>query len=139
MRHWLDVARYADTDGYEADNGRPFAWRYRDWVIDAVNRDLPFDTFTVQQLAGDLLTASDPEHDAAAPIAAGFHRNTLINKEGGVDKEEDRVKRTIDRTNTLGTVWLGLTVGCANCHTHKYDPITQREYFGLYAFFNSLD
>jgi hypothetical protein len=138
-RYWLDAARYADSDGYEKDYGRPFAWRYRDWVIDAVNRDLPWDLFTVQQLAGDLLSNQDPEHDSAAKIATGFHRNTLTNREGGVDGEEDRVKRTIDRTNTTGAVWLGLTVGCANCHTHKYDPLSQREYFGLYAFFNDID
>lgn len=138
-RYWLDLARYADTDGYEEDRGRPFAWRYRDWVIDALNRDLPFDVFTVQQIAGDLLSPSDAEFDATARIATGFHRNTLLNLEGGVDKEEDRVKRTIDRTNTTGTVWLGLTVGCANCHTHKYDPISQREYFQMYAFYNSVD
>jgi hypothetical protein len=137
-RHWLDAARYADSDGYEKDEGRPFAWRYRDWVIGAFNRDLPFDVFTVQQLAGDLLSEDDPEYDEAARVATGFHRNTLINKEGGIDPEEDRVKRTIDRTNTMGSVWLGLSVGCANCHTHKYDPISQREYFGLYAFFNNL-
>ena len=138
-RYWLDLARYADTDGFEEDRGRPFAWRYRDWVIDALNRDLPFDAFTVQQLAGDLLAPGDPEYDKAARIATGFHRNTMLNLEGGADREEDRVKRTIDRTNTTGTVWLGLTVGCANCHTHKYDPISQREYFQLYAFYNSLD
>lgn len=138
-RHWLDAARYADSDGYEKDLGRPFAWRYRDWVIRAFNNDMPFNAFTVQQLAGDLLTTSDAEYDRAARLATGFHRNTLLNKEGGVDVEEDRVKRTVDRTNTMGTVWLGLSVGCANCHTHKYDPITQREYFGLYAFFNNLE
>jgi hypothetical protein len=137
-RHWLDVAHYADSDGYEKDLGRPFAWRYRDWVIQAINADMPFDTFTVQQLAGDLLTTKDPEYDNNASVGSGFQRNTLINKEGGVDPEEDRVKRTIDRTNTLGAVWLGLTVGCANCHTHKYDPISQQEYFQLYAFFNNL-
>lgn len=138
-RHWLDAARYADTDGYEQDFGRPNAWRYRDWVIQAFNQDMPFDVFTVQQLAGDLLSPQDPEYGTEAHIATGFQRNTLINKEGGVDPEEDRVKRTIDRTNTLGTVWMCLTVGCANCHSHKYDPLTQREYFGLYAFFNSLE
>ncbi|MBI2825508.1 MAG: PSD1 domain-containing protein [Planctomycetia bacterium] len=138
-RHWLDLARYADTDGFEEDRGRPFAWRYRDWVIDALNRDLPFDVFTVQQLAGDLLSPDDREYDPSARIATGFHRNTFLNLEGGADKEEDRVKRTIDRTNTTGTVWLGLTVGCANCHSHKYDPLSQREYFQLYAFFNNLD
>ncbi len=137
-RHWLDAARYADSDGYEKDPGRPFAWRYRDWVIGALNVDMPFDVFTIQQLAGDLLAPADAEFDGGARVATGFHRNTLRNTEGGVDPEEDRVKRTIDRTNTIGSVWLGLTVGCANCHTHKYDPITQREYFGLYAFFNNL-
>jgi mono/diheme cytochrome c family protein len=138
-RHWLDATRYADSDGYEKDLGRPFAWRYRDWVINAVNSDMPFNVFTVQQIAGDLLGKSDAEYDAAASIGTGIHRNTLLNKEGGVDPEEDRVKRTIDRTNTLGTVWLGLSVGCANCHTHKYDPITQQEYFQLYAFFNNIE
>jgi mono/diheme cytochrome c family protein len=137
-RHWLDVAHYADSDGYEKDTGRPFAWRFRDWVIRAINADLPFDIFTVQQLAGDLLKPTDAEFDPSAHVATGFLRNTLLNKEGGVDPEEDRVKRTIDRTNTLGVVWLGLSVGCANCHSHKYDPISQREYFGLYAFFNNL-
>ncbi|MCC7086855.1 MAG: PSD1 domain-containing protein [Pirellulales bacterium] len=138
-RHWLDAARYADSDGYEKDLGRPFAWRYRDWVINAINADMPFTAFTVQQIAGDLLTKGDPEYDAAALVATGFQRNTLLNKEGGVDPEEDRVKRTIDRTNTVGTVWLGLSVGCANCHTHKYDPITQQEYFQFYAFFNNIE
>jgi hypothetical protein len=137
-RYWLDLARYADSDGYEKDMARPFAWRYRDWVINSLNRDMPFDVFTVQQIAGDLLSADDPEYDDSAPVATGFHRNSMINREAGIDAEEDRVKRTIDRTNTTGTVWLGLTVGCANCHSHKYDPISQREYFGLYAFFNNL-
>ena len=134
-RHWLDVARYADSDGYEKDLPRPHAWRWRDWVINALNKDLPFDEFTRQQIAGDLLPGASTEQK----VATGFHRNTLINREGGIDKEEDRVKRTVDRTNTVGSVWLGLTVGCAQCHNHKYDPITQRDYFSLYAFFNSLD
>jgi hypothetical protein len=134
-RHWLDLARYADSDGYEKDRPRPFAWRYRDWVIGAINADMPYDQFTVEQLAGDLL----PETTLAQRIASGLHRNTLHNTEGGIDPEEDRVKKTIDRTNTTGVIWLGLTVGCAQCHTHKYDPITQREYYSLYAFFNSLD
>lgn len=138
-RHWLDLARYADSDGYEKDLGRPFAWRYRDWVISAINNDLPFDEFTEQQLAGDLLPSSTSQPNTSAEIGTGFYRNTLVNREGGIDPEEDRVKRTIDRTNTLGAVWLGLTIGCANCHTHKYDPISQREYFSLYAFFNSLN
>jgi mono/diheme cytochrome c family protein len=134
-RYWLDLARYADTDGYEKDLARPHAWRYRDWVVRALNSDLPFDKFTVQQLGGDLL----PDATVEQRSATGFHRNTLTNREGGADPEEDRTKQTVDRTNTTGTVWLGLTVGCANCHTHKYDPITQREYFGLYGFFNNID
>ena len=133
-RHWLDLARYADSDGYEKDTGRPFAWRYRHWVIDAFNRDLSFADFTRQQLAGDLL----PEGDVEQLVATGFHRNTLTNREGGVDQEEFRVAATVDRVNTTGSVWLGLTVGCAQCHTHKYDPIAQREYYGLFAFLNSL-
>ncbi len=132
-RHWLDLARYADSDGYEKDSARPFAYRYRDWVIDALNRDLPFDQFTTEQLAGDLL----PDANLSQKTATGFHRNTLTNTEGGVDPEEFRVKAVLDRANTTGTVWLGLTVGCAQCHSHKYDPITQREYYGLFAFFNT--
>ena len=134
-RHWLDLARYADSDGYEKDRPRPFAWRYRDWVIAAINADMPYDQFTIEQLAGDMLPAAT----LAQRTASGLHRNTLHNTEGGIDPEEDRVKKTIDRTNTLGVIWLGLTVGCAQCHTHKYDPITQREYYGLYAFFNSIE
>ena len=134
-RYWLDQARYADSDGYEKDRPRPFAWRYRDWVIDALNADMPFDQFTLEQIAGDLL----PSATLAQQTAVGFHRNTLHNTEGGVDPEEDRVKKTVDRTNTIGTVWLGLTLGCTQCHSHKYDPISQREYYAMYAFFNSLD
>lgn len=133
-RHWLDQARYADSDGYEKDKPRPFAYRYRDWVISALNADMPFDQFTVEQLAGDLL----PNATVEQKIATGLHRNTLHNTEGGIDPEEDRVKKTVDRTNTLGAVWLGLTVGCAQCHSHKYDPISQREYFSLYALFNNI-
>jgi hypothetical protein len=132
-RHWLDLARYADSDGYEKDSARPYAWRYRQWVIDALNADLPFDRFTIEQLAGDLL----PNATLEMKTATGFHRNTLTNREGGVDQEEFRIKAVVDRVNTTGTVWLGLTVGCAQCHTHKYDPITQREYYGLFAFFNT--
>lgn len=133
-RHWLDLARYADSDGYEKDSKRPHAWRWRTWVINALNEDMPFDQFSIEQIAGDLL----PNPDTRQLVATGFHRNTLINREGGTDPEEDRVKRTVDRTNTLGSVWLGVTVECAQCHTHKYDPLTQREYYRLYAFFNSL-
>lgn len=132
-RHWLDAARYADSDGYEKDTGRPFAWRFRDWVIRALNDDVPFDRFTVEQLAGDLL----PNATTEQKIATGFHRNTLTNKEGGVDQEEFRVAAVVDRVNTTGQVWLGLTVGCAQCHDHKYDPLSQREYYQLFAFFNS--
>jgi len=134
-RHWLDLARYADSDGYEKDRARPWAWRYRNWVIDALNADMPYDVFSVEQLAGDML----PDATTEDRVASGFHRNTLHNTEGGTDKEEDRVKKTVDRTNTLGAVWLGLTVGCAQCHSHKYDPLTQREYYQLFAFFNSID
>lgn len=134
-RHWLDVARYADSDGYEKDRPRPFAWRYREWVLEAINSDLPFDRFTVEQIAGDLI----PNATLDQRVASGFHRNTLHNTEGGADPEEDHVKKTIDRTNTLGAAWLGLTVGCAQCHSHKYDPLTQREYYQLYAFFNNIE
>lgn len=133
-RHWLDLARYADSDGFEKDSKRPHAWRWRTWVINALNADMPFDQFSREQLAGDLL----PDPQTSQLVATGFHRNTLINREGGTDPEEDRVKRTVDRTNTLGAIWLGITVECAQCHTHKYDPLTQREYYRLYAFFNSL-
>jgi hypothetical protein len=134
-RHWLDLARYADSDGYEKDRPRPFAWRYRDWVIAALNADMPYSQFTIEQIAGDLL----PEATLAQKTASGFHRNTLHNTEGGIDPEEDRVKKTVDRTNTVSTIWLGLSLGCAQCHSHKYDPISQREYYSMYAFFNSLN
>ena len=132
---WVDLARYADSDGYEKDLPRPHAWRWRNWLIDAINRDLPFDQFTVQQLAGDMLPGATNQ----VKLATGFHRNTLTNREGGVDSEEFRVKAAVDRINTTMTVWMGLTAGCAQCHTHKYDPITQREFFSLYAFFNNTD
>ena len=132
-RKWLDLARYADSDGFEKDNIRPHAWRYRDWLIKTYNRDLPYDQFVIQQLAGDLL----PQASLEQKLATGFHRNTLTNTEGGVDQEEYRIEQVIDRTNTTGLVFMGLTVGCAQCHSHKYDPITQREYYQLFAFFNS--
>jgi len=131
-RHWLDQARYADSNGYTIDSERTM-WPYRDWVIRALNADMPFDQFTIEQLAGDLL----PQPTKAQLIATAFHRNTLINEEGGTDKEQFRIESVIDRVNTTGAVWLGLTVGCAQCHTHKFDPIAHREYFGLFAFFNS--
>jgi len=134
-RHWLDQARYADSDGFRADRFRPHAWRYRQWVIDALNRDLPFDQFTIDQLAGDLL----PNATAEQRVATGFHRNTLTNREGGIDPEQFRVEQILDRASTTGTVWLGLTVGCAQCHDHKYDPISQRDFYRLFAFFNDGD
>ncbi len=134
-RHWLDLARYADSEGYQIDRARPFAYVYRNWVINAINRDLPFDQFTIEQLAGDLL----PNATVEQKIAVGFHRNTLMNHESGVDREEFVCKAKVDRVSTTGTVWLGLTVGCAECHTHKYDPITQREFYQLYAFFNNVE
>jgi len=134
-RHWLDQARYADTDGYEKDRPRPDAWRYRDWVIDALNRDLPFDRFTIEQLAGDLLPDATPEQI----LATAFNRQTLTNTEGGADQEEFRVAAIVDRVNTTGAVWLGLTLGCAQCHSHKYDPISQREYYQFFAFYNNAD
>ena len=133
-RHWLDQARYADSNGYALDAERVM-WPYRDWVIRALNDDLPFDRFTVEQLAGDLL--AEPKKEQL--VATAFHRNTLINLEGGSDPEQFRVEAVMDRVNTTGAVWLGLTVGCAQCHSHKFDPITQREYYQLFAFFNSTD
>lgn len=130
-RHWLDQARYADSDGYRSDGFRPYAWRWRQWVVGAINSDMPFDQFTIQQIAGDLLPGGQ--------IATGFQRNTLTNREGGTDPEQFRMEAVIDRTNTLGTVWLGLTVGCAQCHDHKFDPITQKDYYRLMAFFNTAE
>jgi mono/diheme cytochrome c family protein len=131
-RHWLDLARYADSDGYEKDTGRPYAWRYRQWVIEALNRNLPYDEFVVEQLAGDLL----PNATLDQKIATGFHRNTLSNHEGGVDQEQFRVEACVDRVNTTAEVFMGLTLGCARCHDHKYDPFSQREYYELFAFFD---
>lgn len=133
-RHWLDQARFADSHGYTFDNPRTM-WPYRDWVIEALNDDMPFDRFTIEQLAGDLL----PNPTVDQLVATGFHRNTLIAQEGGTDNEQFRVESVVDRANTTGAVWLGLTVGCAQCHTHKFDPITQREYYELYAFFNTTE
>jgi mono/diheme cytochrome c family protein len=133
-RRWLDYARYADSNGYSIDAPRTI-WPYRDWVIDAVNRDLPFDQFTIEQLAGDLL----PNATVPQRVATGFHRNTQINQEGGIDVEQFRVESIVDRVNTTGSVWLGLTIGCCQCHDHKFDPISQREYYQLFAFFNSVD
>jgi mono/diheme cytochrome c family protein len=133
-RHWLDLARYADSNGYTIDGPRSI-WPWRDWVIAAFNRNLPFDRFTIEQLAGDLVPSASREQ----LVATGFQRNTPFNEEGGTNPEQFRVERTVDRTNTLAAVWLGLTVACAQCHDHKFDPITQKDYYRLYAFFNSTD
>ena len=133
-RHWLDIARYADSNGFTIDGARSI-WPYRDWVIKAINDDLPFDQFVIEQLAGDLL----PKPTSDQIVATGFHRNTLINQEGGTDKEQFRVESVVDRVNTTGAAFLGLTVGCAQCHVHKYDPITQRDFYKLFAIFNNCD
>jgi hypothetical protein len=133
-RWWLDQARYADSNGYSIDAPREI-WLYRDWVLSALNDDMPFDQFTVEQLAGDML----PEASESQKIATGFHRNTQINQEGGIDREQFRIESIFDRAATTGTVWLGLTIGCAQCHDHKFDPITQEEYYQFFAFFNNQD
>ena len=129
-RHWLDMARYADSNGFLGDGLRPNAYRYRDWVIQAFNNDMPYDEFTIQQIAGDLTDA---------PAGTGFHRNAALNTEAGVDKEEARYQNLVDRVNTTARVWMGLTIGCAQCHTHKYDPITIRDYYSFYAFFDNTE
>ncbi len=131
-RPWLDLARYADSNGYEKDRPRVM-WKYRDWVINALNQDMPFDQFTIEQIAGDML----PNATMEQKIASGFNRNTLLNQEGGVDDEEARFETLIDRVNTTATVWLGSTIGCAQCHNHKYDPFSQRDYYRLMAFFDN--
>jgi hypothetical protein len=133
-RFWLDQARYADSNGYSIDAPRSI-WKYRDWVIAALNCDLPFDRFAADQIAGDLRPGATLDD----MVATGFHRNTMINQEGGIDKEQFRVESIVDRVNTTGTVFLGLSIGCAQCHDHKYDPISQRDYYALYAFFNNVD
>jgi hypothetical protein len=133
-RRWLDLARYADTNGYEKDRVRSM-WPYRDWVINALNADLPFDQFTIQQIAGDMLPGATSEQR----VATGFHRNTMLNEEGGIDPLEFRFHAMTDRVGTTGTTWLGLTLMCAQCHTHKYDPIPQREYYQFMACLNNAD
>lgn len=133
-RHWLDLARYADTDGYTIDAPRDI-WKYRDWVINALNADMPFDRFTIEQIAGDLL----PKPTLDQLIATGFHRNTPSNYEGGIDFEQYRVEAVADRVATTGAVFLGLTLGCARCHDHKFDPISQREFYQLFAVMNNVD
>lgn len=133
-RWWLDQARYADSNGYSVDAPRQI-WLFRDWVVAALNRDQPFDQFTVEQIAGDLL----PDATDSQKIATGFHRNTPHNEEGGIDVEQFRIESVVDRVATTGTVWLGLTIGCAQCHDHKFDPISQAEFYQLFAFFNQQD
>ncbi|MBM3822888.1 MAG: DUF1553 domain-containing protein [Verrucomicrobia bacterium] len=133
-RHWLDRARYADSNGYSVDAPRSM-WRYRDWVLDAFNANLPFDRFMAEQLAGDLL----PNAATAQQIATGFHRNTQINQEGGIDLEQFRIESIFDRVATTSTVFMGLTLSCAQCHDHKFDPFTQTDYFRLFALFNNVD
>jgi mono/diheme cytochrome c family protein len=133
-RMWLDLARYADTQGYEKDLPRTI-WRYRDWVIDAFNADMPYDQFTAEQLAGDLL----PNPTASQLLATAFHRNTMTNTEGGTDPEEFRVSAVKDRVDTTMQVWMGLTMGCAKCHSHKYDPITHQDYYRFYAVLNQTE
>src|SRR5215468_6397017 len=133
-RPWLDLARYADSNGYEKDNLR-VAWKYRDWVINAFNTDMPFDQFTIEQIAGDML----PNATFDQKIATGFHRNTMVNQEGGIDPEETRFETLIDRVSTTATVWLGSTIGCAQCHNHKYDPFTQKDFYRLMAFFDNAE
>ena len=130
---WLNAARYADTNGYQTD-GERIMWRWRDWVIDAYNRNMPFDQFTIEQLAGDLLPA--PTLDQR--IATGFNRNHRGNGEGGIIPEEYAVEYVVDRVETTATVWLGLTLACARCHDHKFDPITQEEFYQFFAYFNNV-
>ncbi len=131
---WLDAARYSDTDGYQGDRERT-NWPWRDWVIDSFTNNKPFDQFTIEQFAGDLL----PDATAEQILATCFHRNHMTNGEGGRDPEESRIDYVIDRVNTTGTVWLGLTLGCTQCHDHKFDPVSQKDYYSLFAFFNSID
>ncbi len=163
-RPWLDLCHYGDSDGHLTDQLRPVAWRYRDWLTRMLNDNLPFDEFTVRQIAGDLLTPGEPggvsprtsantptPPGADAPrlaedrfnfdrvLGTGFLRQTLSNREGGADLEEFRVAQIVDRTSMVGTIWLGLTVGCARCHDHKYDPLTQAEFFRMFAFFDDAD
>ena len=130
---WLDLARYADTNGYHVDDHRNI-WKFREWVIDAFNRNMPFDRFTIEQIAGDLL----PNPTIEQRIASGFHRNVMVTSEGGADPEEYLTKYANDRVTTTATVWLGTTLACAECHDHKYDPFTQRDFYRLYAYFNNI-
>ena len=131
-RHWLDAARYADSDGFEKDKPR-FAWAYRDWVIDAINKDLPYDRFIIEQIAGDQL----PNAAQDQVVATGYLRNSMINEEGGVDPEQFRMEAMFDRMDAIGKGVLGLTIQCAQCHNHKFDPILQEDYYKLFAFLNN--
>ena len=131
-RPWLDLARYADSNGFQADQLRP-SWAFRDWVIDALNANMPYDQFTIEQLAGDLL----PDATLSQKIATGFHRTVTCNVEAGVHPEENRTNQVFDRVNTTGTTWLGVTMECAQCHDHKYDPFSMEDYYSLFAFFNN--
>ena len=133
-RLWLDLARYADTNGYEKDRPRTI-WPYRDWVIKALGEDMPFDQFSIEQLAGDML----PNATSSQIVATGFHRNTMLNEEGGIDPLEFRFHAMVDRVATTGTVWMGLSTGCAQCHTHKYDPISHDEYYQMMALLNNTE
>jgi hypothetical protein len=133
-RPWLDLARYADSHGFQRDDLRSI-WGYRDWVVNALNADLPFDQFTIEQVAGDLLPNATPQQI----IATGFHRCTPTNVEAGTEPEESRINQVIDRVNTTGAVWLGTTLECAQCHNHKYDPFSQRDYYGLLDYFNNTE
>jgi len=131
-RHWLDAARYADSDGYEKDKPRQ-VWAYRDWVIHALNRDLPYDQFVIEQIAGDLL----PHATQDQRVATGYLRNSMVNEEGGIDPEQFRMEAMFDRMDAIGKGVLGLTVQCAQCHDHKYDPLTQQDYYRTFAFLNN--
>jgi len=133
-RWWLDQARYADSNGYSIDAPRSI-WPYRDWVVKALNEDKPFDQFTIEQLAGDQI----PNATLDQKIATGFHRNTQVNGEGGIDPEQFRIESVVERVGTTGTVWLGLSIACAQCHDHKFDPVSHKEYYSLFAFFNSTE
>jgi hypothetical protein len=133
-RPWLDLARYADSHGFEKDLPRVM-WKYRDWVVNALNADMPFDRFTIEQIAGDMLPNATPEQR----IASGFHRNAMTNEEGGIDPEEAHYEVLVDRVNTTATVWLGSTLACSQCHNHKYDPFTQKDYYRMMAFFANTD
>src|SRR5438093_3766376 len=133
-RHWLDAARYADSDGFEKDKSRQ-VWFYRDWVIKSLNRDLPYDQFIIEQIAGDLLPHATQEQI----VATGYLRNSMINEEGGVDPEQFRMEAMFDRMDAIGKGILGLTIQCAQCHNHKYDPTSQEDYYRLFAFLNNDD